>query len=212
MGDTHPPGEPDVVPPEPGYCRLPGFLFGLQCVDGVDKDKTPSSGFEEYDTLSELEKAVGDVPDGQLMVLTASNTLDDAPDDLVTASWVRDEIMTSFDVLGAFLSPAKLLRCAEAELAKAAAHKAVCDQKFADQYAAIQARQEKSDAVWQPRPPLVPEESPELRTLNSPMMESRIEHQGFDLPRTKLADVTSAGGIYSRPEADFVPSQSDELL
>lgn len=141
MGDTHSPGEPDVAHPEPGYCRLPGFMFGLQCVDGVDKDKPPSSGFEEYDTLSELEKAVGDVPDGQLMVLTASNTLDDlsAPDDMVTASWVRDEVMCSFDVLGAFLSPAKLLRCAEAELAKAAAHKAACDQKFADPYAAIQA-------------------------------------------------------------------------
>lgn len=139
MGDTHSPGEPDVAHPEPGYCRLPGFMFGLQCVDGVDKDKPPSSGFEEYDTLSELEEAVAAVPDGQLMVLMASNTLDDAPDDMVTASWVRDEVMGSFDVLGAFSSPAQLLRCAEAELAKAAAYKAVCDQKFADPYAAIQA-------------------------------------------------------------------------
>ena len=169
---------------------MPGLVFGLQCVGGVDKDEPLSSGFEEHDTLCELEKAVGDVPDGQLMVLTASNTLDDAPDDIVTASWVREEVMGSFDVLGVFLSPAKLLRCAEAELAKAAAHKAVCDQKFADQYAANQA----------------------LFTLNSPMMELRLEHQGFDLTRTKLEDETTAAGIYSRPKPNFVLRQSDELL
>ena len=187
MGDAHPPGEPDVAHPKPGYCRLPGFVFGLQCVGGVDKPS--SSGFEEYDTLSELEKAVGDVPDGQLMVLTASNTLDDAPDDMVTAT-MRDEVMGSFDVLGAFSSAAKLLRYAEAELAKAAAHKAVCDQKFADQYAADQA----------------------LFTLNSPMMELRIEHQGVVLPPTKLPDETPAAGFYSRPPSPFTLTQSDELL
>ena len=167
---------------------MPGFVFGLQCVGGVDKPS--SSGFEEYDTLSELEKAVAAVTDGQLMVLTASNTVDDAPDDMVTASWVRDEVMGSFDVLGAFSSAAKLLRYAEAELAKAAALKAVCDQKFADQYAADQA----------------------LFTLNSPMMELRIEHQGVVLPPTKLPDETPAAGFYSRPPSPFTLTQSDELL
>lgn len=121
-------------PPELGkfdpYRRC-DVIWHLQCCGGVDEPVL--SELIECETFDELTAAVAKVPDGQLMVLMASNTYDCSGHYCsggICQDTMADQFVDSLDVLGAFSNPDALLKRATSEIKKAAAHVATFKSQY----------------------------------------------------------------------------------